>query len=67
MEPTKGVEKNCEAGVSMVVVKGAVHHVQNDFQAERAAEVLRVFMGGLRKGRSKSGLGFERSSKYCRP
>jgi hypothetical protein len=36
-----------EAGVSMVVVKGAGHHVQNDVRAERAAEVLRMFMGGL--------------------
>jgi hypothetical protein len=36
-----------EASVSMVVVKGAGHHVQNDVQAERAAEVLRMFMGGL--------------------
>lgn len=47
MEPIKGVEENCEAGVSMVVVKGAGHHVQNDVQAERAAEVLRMFMEGL--------------------
>ena len=46
MEPTKGVEENCEAGVSMVVAKGAGHYVQNDVQAERAAEVLRMFMGG---------------------
>ena len=50
MEPTKGVEENCEAGVSMVVVKGAG---QNDIQAERAAEVLRTFMTGMKIQKQK--------------
>lgn len=53
MEPTKGVEENCEAGVSMVVVKRAGHHVQNDVQAERAAEVLRTFMTGMKIQKQK--------------
>jgi alpha-beta hydrolase superfamily lysophospholipase len=43
----KGIKENREVGERMVVVKGAGHHVQNDAQAERAAEVFRIFVKGL--------------------
>jgi pimeloyl-ACP methyl ester carboxylesterase len=46
-EPVKGTEENSEAGVIMVVVKGAGHHIQNDVQAERAVEVFRRFLEGV--------------------
>jgi hypothetical protein len=47
MEPIKETEEDGDAGVSMVVVKEAGHHIQNDVQAERVAEVFRNFLEGL--------------------
>jgi pimeloyl-ACP methyl ester carboxylesterase len=41
------VKQDVEAGVTMVVVQGAGHHVQNDIQADEAAEVLRKFLEQL--------------------
>lgn len=43
----EGIEEEDAADVSMAVVKGAGRHIQNDVQAERAAEVFRRFLGGL--------------------
>lgn len=34
---SKGIDEDSDTGVSMVVVKGAGHHMQHDVQAERVA------------------------------
>lgn len=39
--------QNTEIAVTMVVVNGAGHHVQNDVQADEAAEALRMFLEQL--------------------
>lgn len=41
------VRQDTETAVTMVVVEGAGHHVQNDVQADEAAEALRKFLDQL--------------------
>ena len=44
---SKNVEQVIEGGVAMVVVEGAGHHIQNDVQADEAAEALKMFLDQL--------------------
>lgn len=41
------VKQDVKSGVTTVVVKGAGHHVQNDVQADEAAEALKRFLDQL--------------------
>jgi hypothetical protein len=47
IQAIEGIEEESAVGVSMVVIRGAGHHIQNDVQAEQAAEALRRFVDGL--------------------
>lgn len=44
---SENVKQDNETGLTMVVVEGAGHHVQNDVQADEAAEALRAFLQQL--------------------
>jgi pimeloyl-ACP methyl ester carboxylesterase len=44
---SKNVKQETENGVSMVIVEGAGHHIQNDVQADEAAEALKMFVEQL--------------------
>jgi len=46
-EDIMGVIVERKAGVTVVVVEGGGHHVQNDVQADNAAEALKRFVDGL--------------------
>jgi hypothetical protein len=44
---SKNVKQDIEGGVTMVVVEGAGHHLQNDIQADEAAGALKLFLEQL--------------------
>lgn len=44
---SENVKQDVKSGVTTVVVKGAGHHVQNDIQADEAAEALKKFLDQL--------------------
>ncbi len=44
---SENVKQDVRCGVTMVVIEGAGHHVQNDVQADEAAEALKRFLDQL--------------------